>query len=139
MDKWCPAWRDIPRPSPNTAAMNSSKAMAMPKIFAPIGARMLTYPVPDCRKERGAASDGDRDATLQCAPVPFNARRRGGTLLCRLLYVREIVRAINQGNVREGLRHVADQPLRHRVVFLGEQPDIVAQREQAIEQRARLD
>src|SRR5476651_1919414 len=33
--------RAIPRPSPNTAVMNSSRAMAMPKTFAPIGARMV--------------------------------------------------------------------------------------------------
>src|SRR5579875_3277401 len=40
--------------------------------------------------------------------------------------------------MREGLGKVADLPLELRIVFLGEEPDIVAQREQALEQLARL-
>src|SRR5260221_6911692 len=78
MDKWCPAWRDIPRPSPNTAAMNSSKAMAMPKIFAPIGARMLTYPIPSAGEsaKRRAATGMPRYNALRHPSMPVAAMRR---------------------------------------------------------------
>jgi len=40
--------------------------------------------------------------------------------------------------VREGLRKIAYQAARARVVFLGEQSHIVAQREQPLEQPARI-
>ena len=50
----------------------------------------------------------------------------------------EIERGVDQRDVREGLREVADQPARRAVVFLGQQPDVVAQRQQPLEQRSRL-
>ncbi len=45
---------------------------------------------------------------------------------------------VDQGHVREGLREVADHPSGERVVFLREQTELVAQREQALEQFDRV-
>ena len=50
----------------------------------------------------------------------------------------EVVRAVHQRHVGERLREVAEHALRRRVVLLGEQPDVVGEPEQALEQRARL-
>ena len=46
------------------------------------------------------------------------------------------MRGVDQGDMREGLRVVAHLPPRPRIVFFGEQTDIVAQREQPLEQYA---
>src|SRR5580658_763963 len=43
----------------------------------------------------------------------------------------EVDGAVDEGDVGEGLREVADEPLGDRVVLLGEQPDVVAQRHEA--------
>ena len=56
-------------------------------------------------------------------------------LLRRLFGAREIECAVDQRDVGEGLRKVADQAAGARIVFLAEQPDIVAQRQQPLEQR----
>ena len=56
-------------------------------------------------------------------------------LLRRLRRARQVVRGVDQRDVRERLREVADQPLASRVVLLGEQADVVAQREQPFEER----
>jgi UDP-N-acetyl-D-mannosaminuronic acid transferase (WecB/TagA/CpsF family) len=40
---------------------------------------------------------------------------------------------VHERDVAEGLREVADQPSRPRVVLLGEEADVVAQVEQALE------
>ena len=45
------------------------------------------------------------------------------------------MRGVDQGNMREGLRVVAHLPPCPRIVFFGEQTDIVAQRKQPLEQR----
>ena len=50
----------------------------------------------------------------------------------------EVVGGVDEGDVGERLRKVADLPPRARVVLLGEQADVVAQREQPLEQRPRL-
>ncbi len=52
--------------------------------------------------------------------------------------VEQVVRGADQRRVREHLWEVADLPLAPVVVFLGQQPDIVAQAGQAREQRPRL-
>src|SRR5690348_13455070 len=63
-------------------------------------------------------------------------RRRSGVALAR-------PRApgcggVDQGDVRERLREVADQPAAADVVLLGEEADVVAQREQSLEELPRL-
>ena len=47
-------------------------------------------------------------------------------------------RGLDQRKVGEGLREVAELTERNRVVLLREQPDVVSQVEQALEQLARL-
>src|SRR5208283_5297879 len=44
-------------------------------------------------------------------------------------------RGVHQRDVREGLREVTHQAFRDRVVLLGQQAQVVAQRQQALEQR----
>jgi hypothetical protein len=48
------------------------------------------------------------------------------------------LRGLDQREVREGLRKVPDQPLLGDVVLLGEQPQVVAERQQTLEQLASL-
>ncbi len=50
----------------------------------------------------------------------------------------QVARRPQQCHVREGLREVADEPLRARVVGLGQQSDVVSEREQPLEQLARV-
>ena len=76
--------------------------------------------------------------------IPFSAFEDGvqvglgllDALLDRLLDRAQVHRGVNQCDVREGLREVAQHALAHRVVFLRQQVDVVAQREQALEERA---
>lgn len=51
---------------------------------------------------------------------------------------RQIEGRVDQRDVGEGLREVADLPAISRIVFLREQPEIVAQRQQAVEQTLGL-
>src|SRR5438034_1287087 len=60
------------------------------------------------------------------------ARRRGGFDLG------EVRRGVDDRGVREGLREIAEQPPPGRIVFFGEQAEIVADRQQALEQRNRV-
>ena len=48
----------------------------------------------------------------------------------------QIMGGVDQRDVREGLRVIADLPSCDWIVFLGEETDIVPQREQSLEQRA---
>src|SRR5215510_5841412 len=57
-----------------------------------------------------------------------------GALLDRLFKARQIVSGVDQRHVRKGLREIADLALEMRVVFLAEQAQIIAQRDQAAEQ-----
>ena len=50
----------------------------------------------------------------------------------------QAVGGVDERDVREGLREVADEAPRHRVVLLGEEAEVVAQREQALEERPRV-
>ena len=50
----------------------------------------------------------------------MGAVAQAGTIL-------QVIRGIDQGNVRESLGEVADQALTARVVFLGEQAHVVTQ------------
>ena len=50
----------------------------------------------------------------------------------------EVEGGIDQRDVRESLREVADQAFALDIVFLGEQAEIVAQRKQALEEAARV-
>src|SRR5437763_1524784 len=79
-----------------------------------------------------ASSDG-ASANRLCSAA-CSAALVSGALLRRLLLASEVMRAVDEGDMGESLREVADQPSRRRIVFLGEQPDIIAQREQALEQ-----
>ena len=42
---------------------------------------------------------------------------------------------VDESDVAEGLRHIAQHPARDGVVLLAEQPDVVAQTQQPVEQR----
>ena len=48
----------------------------------------------------------------------------------------QIVGGVHEGNVREGLRVVADETVRLRIVLFGEQADVIAQCEQCCKQAA---
>lgn len=50
----------------------------------------------------------------------------------------KIVSGVDESNVGEGLREVASQPLRARIVFLREQPELVAQSRKPLEKPARI-
>src|SRR4051812_40663655 len=56
---------------------------------------------------------------------PLLGRRLG-------LLAREQQRAVDEPDVAEGLREVADETARARVVLLGEQADVIDQAEQAL-------
>src|SRR5690349_2953107 len=62
-----------------------------------------------------------------------------GALLARLSRVADIVGRIDERDVRERLRKIAQLALSARVVFLGEQPNIVAQADEPVEHVLRLD
>ncbi|PTM99041.1 hypothetical protein C7449_101712 [Mycoplana dimorpha] len=49
----------------------------------------------------------------------------------------QVVGAVDQGE-RKGLREIADLSSGPRTVFLGEKPDVVAEREKPLEQGARI-
>jgi hypothetical protein len=55
-------------------------------------------------------------------------------LLDRFFRASQVVGAAHQRQMREGLRKIADEPPRSRVVLLAQEPDIVAQRDQPLEQ-----
>jgi hypothetical protein len=59
-------------------------------------------------------------------------------LLGKWLKTREVEGAVDQGDVSEGLRKITNQPGAARIVFLAEQPNVVAQLEQPIEQPTRV-
>ena len=61
-----------------------------------------------------------------------------GALLGGVGGMGEIAGRGRERDVREGLREIADLALAARVVFLGEQPDIVGEREQPLEQALRI-
>src|SRR5262245_14900319 len=46
-----------------------------------------------------------------------------------------LVGRVDQGQVRKSLREVADEPTRARLVLLGQKAEVIAQRQQALEQR----
>ena len=52
--------------------------------------------------------------------------------------VAEVERGAEQRDVRERLRKVAHLPLETRVVFLGEQAEVIAQREEPLEEAQRI-
>ena len=47
-------------------------------------------------------------------------------------------RDVDDAEMREGLQEVAEKPSRRRIVFLGEEAEVVAQIRQALEQRDRV-
>ena len=59
-------------------------------------------------------------------------------LLGRFSIMREITGGIDQREMRKCLREIADQALAARLVFLRQQADVIAQGQQAFEQRHRL-
>ena len=61
-----------------------------------------------------------------------------GALAQRIFGKHQIVGGIDQGNMRERLRKVADETLGARIVLLRQQPDVVARPAQALEQLLRL-
>ena len=56
-----------------------------------------------------------------------------GALLGRFVGAAEIVRGIDQRDVRESLRKIADLPLLVDVIFFRQQSKVVAEREQPLE------
>src|SRR5438309_6710105 len=61
-----------------------------------------------------------------------------GALLDRLRLLAEVHRGVDERDVREGLREVAEVAARARVVLFREQPDVVGEAAQALEKFARL-
>src|SRR5687768_1007111 len=59
-------------------------------------------------------------------------------LLRRLLYMRQIERGRDEREMRERLRKISEHALLRRVVLFGEQPDVVAERKQSIDQLFRF-
>src|ERR1700676_3381790 len=59
-------------------------------------------------------------------------------LLCRAFHPRQVERAVDERNVAESLRKIADQPAAARIIFLAQEADIVAQTYQSIKQTARF-
>src|SRR5207248_7027097 len=77
---------------------------------------------------------------------PLRARPRArngppdlfGPVLRRSVGAREIARGVDQRHVGEGLRKIPEEPSMRRIVLLGEQPDVVAERDEPLEDLARL-
>jgi hypothetical protein len=63
----------------------------------------------------------------QCAVAPGARRYAGPTVV-------QVQGRYDQGDMRERLRKISDLPPHVRIVLLGEQADIVAKRQQALEQ-----
>src|SRR5271163_1295143 len=57
-----------------------------------------------------------------------------GALMHRLSRARQIIGAVDEREMRERLRKIADQALEVRIVFFAQQADIVAQPDQPSEQ-----
>lgn len=60
------------------------------------------------------------------------------TLLRRLLHLAQVPRRLSEREVAERLRKSAKLPPRPRIVLLGEQADIVSNREQTLKEPARV-
>ncbi len=81
----------------------------------------------------GGAFELDRAASLCRRLAPAAFRRRVfvvRALMHRLARLRQIIGAVDQREMREGLRKIADQALELRIVFLAQQADIVAKPDQ---------
>src|SRR5258706_4677479 len=85
--------------------------------------------------------------TLRCArrsgrPKVHIARTRSWKMLRALvrglLGLHEIVGGIDQSNMRESLRKVADEATSQRVVLLRQQPDVIAEPNETLEKSTRL-
>src|SRR5438477_11924872 len=61
-----------------------------------------------------------------------------GALLDRLRFLAQVHRCVDERDVREGLREVAEVAARARVVLLGKQADVVGEAAKALEELARL-
>src|ERR1700687_516829 len=59
-------------------------------------------------------------------------------LLHRFFGAREVERAVYQRDVGKRLWEISEQALRHRVILLAEQAEVVTQRKQPVEKRARI-
>src|SRR5262249_5691068 len=94
---------------------------------------------------RGAAGPAPRPAESEDLPGPAerqHATRLGrpllGALLDGLLLLAEVERRIDEGHMGEGLREVAEEAARGRIVLLSEQAHVVGELEQPLEQLQRL-
>ena len=98
-------------------------------------------------------TDGQRRTACRCDcarllsasdidPPPVSRRRPeagcGKRCVARARMRRQVVGRVDEPDVRERLREVAEQPFRGRVVFLRDQAEVVAEREQPLEEPARL-
>src|SRR5918992_499270 len=59
-------------------------------------------------------------------------------LLCGFLALAQVERGVDERHVRKRLREVAEQAPRDRVVFLGEEANVVGEAEQPLEELVRL-
>src|SRR5688500_16749594 len=83
--------------------------------------------------------NGDWRSSGPTVPCSGSARRPlRPTLFRGTLRAVQVERGIHQRHVGERLREVADLPPQTGIVLLGEEADVVAQREQPLEQRARV-
>src|SRR5262249_38687855 len=72
-------------------------------------------------------------------PQPASGVGVAGTLVHRAaLACRQVVGRVDQPDVRERLREVAEQPLLVRVVLLRQEAEVVPDAEQPLEERTRL-
>ena len=70
--------------------------------------------------------------------IIINAFLAHRTMLSRTKCPCQVVRCVDQGDVREGLWEVADEAFGLQVVLLRQEAKIGSQREQALEQRSRI-
>src|SRR5712691_200411 len=101
-----------------------------------VGPAMLLLAVHE--KDKADAAWDERQHEQRRVEIEVHAAMLPRSLMYRLGCVTEVMRGVDERDVRERLREVADLAAAARVVLLGQQADVVAQREDPLEQRARL-
>src|SRR5581483_11999439 len=83
--------------------------------------RAIDGPSRRSRRRTFLKSDAARGSAVGASVAP-------GALFARLGVVRQVGGGVDQADVREGLREVAGEPAGGRIVFLGQQAHVVADR-----------
>src|SRR3546814_918829 len=102
------------------------------------GAQPLTHPhgLPDPRPPGPRTSPPRRARSFPGSRSSLASGRLPPR--CRTGHLCEVERGVHQADVAERLREVTELATGHRVVLLGEEPHVVAQGEQPLEQRSGL-